>query len=63
MTIFEHEIEYDLHTEASDMTMDSSLLSELEDFLETTSNPEVKQHLARHKVCADFIPKVTDFMD
>ena len=63
MTIFEQELRYDFYTEASDKMSDSTLLNQLENFLETTGNPEVKQHLTNHKLCADFMLKVTDFMD
>ncbi len=63
MTIFEQELKLNPWPENYESTPEDTLLDELNEYLLSTGNPEVRQHLTTHKVCADFILNITDFMD
>lgn len=63
MTIFEQELKLNPWPEDYTSLAKDTLLDELSEFLKTTGNPEVRQHLSSHNACANYILQVTDFMD
>lgn len=63
MTIFEQELKLNPWPEDYTSLAEDTLLDELSEFLKTTGNSEVRQHLPCNKVCANYILQVTDFTD